>query len=208
MEKKAVPARTVVGIIGVTGAGKSSLINAILDEERLVPTSGIRACTATATEISYNHSNDPSELYRAEVEFISAEDWSRQLKVLLGDLMGGNGNISPDCNNPDTDAGLAYSKIKAVYPRMTKDKIVKGASDPSAMVQEPLLSAVLGSVALLRAASSPDLYQDLQQYVDSKEKTSSKMEYWPLIKAVRIYCKAAALSTGIVLVDLPGKHLP
>jgi hypothetical protein len=30
------------------------------------------------------------------------------------------------------------------------------------------------------------------------------MEYWPLIKVVRIYTKAAALSTGACLVDLPG----
>lgn len=79
--------------------------------------------------------------------------------------------------------------------------------DPSAMVQEPVVLAVLGNTKQLRATSSPDLFNALQQYIDSKEKTSSKMEYWPLIKVVRVYCKASALSTGVVLVDLPGKHL-
>lgn len=29
---------TIIGVVGNTGAGKSSVINAILDEERLVPT--------------------------------------------------------------------------------------------------------------------------------------------------------------------------
>lgn len=189
---------------GATGAGKSSVINAVLDEERLVPTSGLRACTASATEISYNYSDDPNELYRAEVEFISAEEWSRQLKAHLEDLIDGNGDISRDCNNPDTEAGLAYSKIKAVFPHMTKEQIVRRASDPDAMAQDPLVCAVLGSVRLLCATSSPDLHDNLLQYVDSKDNTSSQMEYWPLIKVVRIYCKAAALSTGVVLVDLPG----
>lgn len=190
--------------------GKSSLINAVLDEERLVPTSGLRACTASVTEISYNYSDDPNELYRAEIEFISAEEWSRQVQTLLGDLIDGNGNISRECNNPDSDAGLAYSKIKAVFPHMTKEQILRRAGDPAAMAQDPLICSVLGNVILLRATSSSDLYNDLQQYIDSKEKTSSssQMEYWPLIKVVRIYCKAAALSTGVVLVDLPGKHLP
>lgn len=188
-----------------------------------MPTSGIRACTASATEISYNHSDDPNELYRAEVEFVSADEWSRELKNLLGDLIDGTGNVSQECNNPDTEAGLAYSKIKAVYPHLTKEGIVKCASDPAAMAQQPLVYAVLGSVKRLRALSSRDLYEDLQKYIDSKEKnadskeknTGSKkntdsnekknqMEYWPLIKVVRVYCKAAALSTGIVLVDLPG----
>jgi hypothetical protein len=49
------------------------------------------------------------------------------------------------------------------------------------------------------------MYRQLQNYVDSKEKTAATgqtMEYWPLIKVVRIYTKAAALSTGAVIVDL------
>lgn len=169
-----------------------------------MPTSGIRACTASATEISYNYSDDPNELYRAEVEFISADEWSHELKNLLEDLIDGNGNISQDCYNPDTEAGLAYSKIKAVYPHLKKEGIVRRANDSAGLAREPLVSAVLGSIKRLRATSSQDLYEDLQKYIDSKEKKSSEMEYWPLIKVVRIYCKASALSTGTILVDLPG----
>jgi hypothetical protein len=42
---------------------------------------------------------------------------------------------------------------------------------------------------------------------DSKKKKEKKqMEFWPLIKVVRIYTKAEALSTGAVIVDLPGVH--
>lgn len=53
--------------------------------------------------------------------------------------------------------------------------------------------------------------------MDSKEKSTGKkskddkqprnqFEMWPLIKVVKIYTKAAALSTGAVVVDLPGVH--
>lgn len=169
-----------------------------------MPTSGIRACTASATEISYNYSDDPNELYRAEVEFISAEEWSHELKSLLDDLIDGSGKISQDCYNPDTEAGLAYSKIKAVYPHLKKEGIVRHANDSAGLVREPLVSAVLGSIKQHCATSSQDLYKDLQKYIDSKEKKSSEMEYWPLTKVVRIYCKASALSTGTIIVDLPG----
>lgn len=169
-----------------------------------MPTSGIRACTASATEIAYNFSDDPNELYRAEVEFISAEEWSHELKSLLDDLIDGRGKISQDCYNPDTEAGLAYSKIKAVYPKLKKDGIIKRANDSAGLAREPLVSAVLGSIKRLCATSSQDLYEGLQKYIDSKEKKSSEMEYWPLIKVVRVYCKASALSTGTILVDLPG----
>lgn len=52
--------KTIVGVVGETGGGKSSIINnAMLDEERLVPTNCMRACTAVVTEISDNFSSDP-----------------------------------------------------------------------------------------------------------------------------------------------------
>jgi ABC-type glutathione transport system ATPase component len=51
LKLQAKPKRTVVGVVGNTGAGKSSVINAMLDEERLVPTNCMRACTAVVTEL-------------------------------------------------------------------------------------------------------------------------------------------------------------
>lgn len=42
LQKKGKPARTIVSVAGATGAGKSSLINAVLCEEKLLPTNGMR----------------------------------------------------------------------------------------------------------------------------------------------------------------------
>ncbi|KUI60678.1 Nuclear GTPase SLIP-GC [Cytospora mali] len=186
LQDEAKPARTVVGVV-------------------LVPTNGMRACTASATEISYNYSDDPEKLYRGEIEFISAADWFQELKTLLDDLLDGSGQVSRDCTTPDTDANLAYSKIKAVYPHLTREMIA--STSPADLAEAPSIRRVLGSLKRLHATNSTELFKGLQHYVDSKEKTSGKghvMEYWPLIKVVRIYCKADALSTGAVIVDLPG----
>ncbi|KAK1752155.1 hypothetical protein QBC47DRAFT_306133 [Echria macrotheca] len=203
LKGRAKTTRTIVGVVGNTGAGKSSVISAVLDEERLLPTNCMRACTASPTEISWNFSEDPSELYRAEVEFITADDWTKEVKGLLTDLLDGNGEVSRECTNTDSEAGVAYAKIKAVYPRKTKEMIA--SSDPDNLASEPAVARVLGTTRTLKARTADSLYRQLQQYVDSKEKNTDKtVEYWPLIKVVRIFTKAAALKTGACLVDLPG----
>ncbi|KAI1268139.1 hypothetical protein F5Y18DRAFT_377543 [Xylariaceae sp. FL1019] len=206
------PTRTVVGVVGNTGAGKSSVINALLDEERLLPTNCLRACTASPTEISFNYSDDPQELYRAEIEFITSEDWIRELDVLYTDFLDGNGEVSRDATNMDSDAGVAYAKMKAVYPHMTREMIAE--AQPRALANQPAVRAILGTVKTMKEHTPKDLYKRMQYYVDSKEKSTGtgdyrkkvgvEMECWPLIKVVRIYTKADALSTGAVIVDLPG----
>ncbi|KAK1593767.1 Dynamin family-domain-containing protein [Colletotrichum navitas] len=207
IQSRSQPPKTIVGVVGNTGAGKSSVINALLDEERLLPTNCLRACTASPTEISYNHSQNPEELYRSEIEFISLEDWKKELKTLFTDLLDDSGNISRDCTNEDSEAGIAYAKIRAVYPSKTKEMIAE--SSPEKLANEPAVARVLGTVKKLTATTAKDLYASMQRYVDSKEKNphskkNVQMEFWPLIKVVRIFTKANALSTGAVVVDLPG----
>ncbi|MCJ1248606.1 hypothetical protein MMC30_005824 [Trapelia coarctata] len=211
LQRQAIKTKTVIGVVGNTGAGKSSVINAMLDEERLVPTNTMRACTAVVTELSYNYEN---AAYRAEIEFISAADWNKELHILFRDLIDDNGNISRECtSDPDSDAGIAYAKIKAVYPKKTREDICNSSIEK--MLQE--VSHILGKTRDIKEDNSSIFYKHLQRYVDSKEKATGKkdknekkepkeIEFWPLIKVVRIFVKSPALSTGAVIVDLPGVH--
>ncbi|KAI1819833.1 hypothetical protein F4861DRAFT_534136 [Xylaria intraflava] len=204
--------RTVIGVIGSTGVGKSSVINALLDEERLLPTNCIRACTASPTEVSYNHSDDPQELYRAEIEFISKEDWLEELEVLFQDLLDSNGQISQDATNASSDAGIAYAKVKALYPQKSKEMIAQ--ANPHDMANDPAVYGILGSTKYIKDETAKGLYKQMQRYVGSGEKSTRSVEhekgighlieYWPLIKVVRVRTKANVLSTGAVIVDLPG----
>lgn len=202
--------RTVVAIAGSTGAGKSSLVNAVLDEDRLVPTNGWRACTAVITEISYNEVDDPSTSYRGEVEFISHDDWASELKLLLDDLVEDK-QLSAAHLDDKSEAGIAYAKIRAVYPDLTHDMLVRSNAEKLANRQS--VTNTLGQTREINCSNANDLYAELQVYLDSKDKatkrgsrSSQDMAFWPLIKVVRVYTKAEALCTGVVLVDLPGIH--
>ena len=59
--------KTVIAVVGGTGEGKSSLMNAVLDHQSVLPTSGIRACTAVVVEVVQNTNKD---VYEADIEFL------------------------------------------------------------------------------------------------------------------------------------------
>lgn len=197
-------AKVIIGVIGPTGAGKSSVINSILDEERIVPTNCMRACTAVVTEIAYNHGEQP---YAAEIDFITADEWKKELKILSQDLENSEGN----------DYAIAEAKARAVYPAL--EDVLQ--SSPDELIQHKSVCNILGTKISFDDDDPSRFYDYLQSYVDSKKKNKkrnrkngaksetksqidSEPEFWPLIRAVRIYVKAPVLSTGAVIVDLPG----
>ncbi|TLS29371.1 hypothetical protein PpBr36_00947 [Pyricularia pennisetigena] len=201
--------RTVVGVVGNTGSGKSSVLNALLDESELLATNCMRACTASATELSFNYSDNPKERYRAEVDFISPEDWAAELELLWDDLMDSNGRIGREAFAKEGDASIALAKVKAVYPTLGNADL--SACDPKELAREPYVLQMLGTTKKVQAETAAELFALLQAYVDSRDDRDGRtykrtMEAWPLVKVVRIYTKADALAAGIILVDLPGVH--
>ena len=61
-------------------SGKSSLLNALLDEASVLPTSGSRGCTAAVVELAFNsdlmeeaNQGNSVSVYKGVVEFIRLE---------------------------------------------------------------------------------------------------------------------------------------
>ncbi|KAM7222463.1 hypothetical protein V8F06_002241 [Rhypophila decipiens] len=193
--------KPIIGAVGSTGAGKSSLINALLDHESLVPTNCMRACTAVSTEIQYNHSTNEDEKYRAEVEFIKAAEWEKEIRILLDDISSA-GTTNSDINS-ESPAGVAYSKLRTLYPDISKDDLLKGKHTAHSLAHDPSVAHLLGSTAKVSASTSEDLLESLEEYIDSTKKDGS-VANWPLVKVVRVFAKVPVLESGLVIVDLPG----
>ena len=88
------------------------------------------------------------------------------------------------------------------------------------------IAKLLGTTKHISSPDSKTFAKEISKYIDSKDqkrgdkkdkkdkkkdkdkkKEKSKDDgpaYWPLIRQVRVKCSARALSTGAILVDLPG----
>ncbi|RAL09954.1 uncharacterized protein BO97DRAFT_445045 [Aspergillus homomorphus CBS 101889] len=224
-QMKARKEKVIIGVVGGTGAGKSSLINALIDEKDILTTDCMRASTAVPVEVSYN-SGSPQ--YRAEVQFIEQKDWIRELEILFAELRDHSEELARGEVLKDAEAAVALDKIMAVYPAFERQKLSE--STPTELLEDTRITKMLGQTIDIEENNSKKFAQSLKSYIDSKGKKRERpksttmktasglhpdsvedMELadrgiglWPLVRVVRVFVPAKALSTGAVLVDLPG----
>ncbi|KZV83402.1 hypothetical protein EXIGLDRAFT_754416 [Exidia glandulosa HHB12029] len=208
LKNQGVP-RTLIAICGGTGTGKSSCLNAVLGDN-IVPTSGMRACTAVVTEISYHDKNT----IEGDVAFLSRNEWREEIKVLLSDMVDEDGNLRR-LTDLKSEAGVAWSKLHAVCPTLPADRVIQMSPD-QIIDRDQRVSKVLGTTKNISCSTSRAFGKEIGRYIDSKEKKKggkkteeekrkeNEPAFWPLIKQVRVRCKSSALETGAILVDLPG----
>ncbi|EJD49690.1 hypothetical protein AURDEDRAFT_182821 [Auricularia subglabra TFB-10046 SS5] len=193
-EEAATTPEVVIGFVGVTGAGKSTLINALLGDI-IVPTSGAKSCTATPIKISYH----ASERVRATIEFVSQESWLEEIGFCISALV----DASKQVKKVDDDRKLieklvddgkeGWDRIRVVYPTLTPSELLRSTPE-QVLALDAGAAARLGSTETIDAPSG-GFRGALQAFAP----------LWPLVAQVSVRCAAPVLARGsVVLVDLPG----
>ncbi|KDQ17600.1 hypothetical protein BOTBODRAFT_29776 [Botryobasidium botryosum FD-172 SS1] len=201
--------RTMIAVYGATGSGKSSVINALLDDT-IVPTSGMRACTAVVTEIGYHSRKSVA----AEVTFLSVEQWKAELAILLDDLRDEDGRVKHSVDL-SSESGTAWHKVHSVYPELTLDSLAGMTVDEVLQLGSEIVHR-LGTVKRIEAKNSKDFSKRISKFIESRDDSAQgdkdkgvesgddRPALWPLIRQVKVWCSSPVLSTGAILVDVPG----
>jgi len=205
------PKETHVVVLGNTGAGKSTMLNALLGEGELLPTNCMRACTATIVEMVFAEAAPRGQPYAADIEMVGIQDWRTELTEAVAAIEAHRQEEAKE-DPPENDEALqaaalvadrakgAVSKLKSVYGEAYRSEM-----DVDALMSDPRLEGVLGETFDLHAKTGRDLKRLSAKYVDSTNDLSEGA-LWPLVKRVRFAGPWAALTSGVKLVDAPGTH--
>lgn len=192
------PNRLRIALVGTTGAGKSTFLNAILDQE-VLPVSVMQPCTAFVTAVAYA----PTANYKVEVEYLTRREWQRDLESLIGAMFPGEPDDDGDSQGESRRLiDAAKKRIYAVYGIPIEEDL-----DPLTILDRKLpdeAERVLGS----DPTQEFHFHEAKGMITFLREHIRGESALWPLIKQVSIKGPYECLSGGLELIDLPGLNDP
>ncbi|XP_074552843.1 nuclear GTPase SLIP-GC-like isoform X2 [Halichoeres trimaculatus] len=206
--------RELVGVFGKTGAGKSSLINAVIGEKDLLPSGDLSACTTVMIKVEANTKN---QNYEAEIEFITKEEYDNDLwyckEFHRTDPDNGEDHEDDDDDdneddNDEDDVDLDDSeRLPALYGQDWER--IRSLQDPwTDNKNKEIRKMIESGKKTISFNSSKELSEELVKYTrrdpEDGEGGDAKKYLWPLVKCVTVRVPNNELLQHVTLVDLPG----
>ncbi|KAM4716439.1 nuclear GTPase SLIP-GC-like [Anableps anableps] len=192
--------RELVGVFGKTGAGKTSLINAVIEESKLLPSGDVDACTSVMIKVEANMCNTK---YQAHIEFITQEEWKDELWS-INQYHGDTADQKKD--DEDDDYQDVIEKLSALYGEEWKQKSSEELMNTRYFREIP--EFLQSTKKILSCQTAEELSAKMIKYIrtDSNQGGSKgiKRWYWPLVKCVTVKVPHDNFPQHVTLVDLPG----
>ncbi|KAL8950134.1 MAG: hypothetical protein Q9222_003811 [Ikaeria aurantiellina] len=209
------PASRLIGIVGDSAAGKSSLINSLLN----IPDLAHRGDhgSAVTTFVTEYHRRMPQHTapYTVEVEYCSQEETEDQLHELLYSYRelyqpGLQNDLKqhPELYDEiEKKSEVALSTLQSIFPEspeVTPAHLQSEEEDAFRRILDEL-KGLAKSISWPAGAVDGKWHATASNTAACHDQVALFMRQglWPLTNVVRIYLSAQVLKTGVVLVDLP-----
>ncbi|XP_006884990.1 PREDICTED: nuclear GTPase SLIP-GC [Elephantulus edwardii] len=190
-----------IGLFGSTGAGKSSLINAIIQQAMFLPVSGESTCTSCLVQVS----SGSCDKYEAKIHFLSDQEWKEELRNLTT-LLHRTEELDKEEDAWDRDDAVdeAIWKLQMLYGNGAESKNYE-----ELLRAKPRRKIPTSRIITLKAEEAEELSIKLDPYIRAQRREcnleSAGTQIWPLIKYVEVTLpKSELIPEGVVLVDIPG----
>ncbi|QDS70628.1 hypothetical protein FKW77_000678 [Venturia effusa] len=198
--------------LGDQGAGKSSIINSILNCSKLAPTGNCgSSITSVPTEYRRCRKGDTA-LLTMEVDHLTRDEMIDKISSALTDFrclyLPENKNVEDESIKEASEMG--FDVLKSLFShqhRFSKAFLRNMEADGEGIIQDELLSWFddivwpdgwdVDSRVWQTTASYPNEYQAFMQQLHNSG-------LWVFTNIIRVYRDAQILKNGIVLVDVPG----
>ncbi|XP_078237633.1 nuclear GTPase SLIP-GC [Pogona vitticeps] len=181
-----------IGFLGRTGAGKTSLLNALLGRKLFLPVSGNQTCTSCIVQVK----GSQSEQYEATVHLLSQEEWRDELKNLVK-ILQKNGDDEDD-DSFEECVNDATRKLRALYGTGADQKNYEELLKAKLQVTIPAKRTIQ-----LKEKEVGRFSEALKPYIRVGDDHPNQC--WPLIKYVELALPLSEMvPEGITFIDIPG----
>lgn len=191
------PERVRIALIGSTGAGKSTFLNAVLGQE-VLPVGVMQPCTAFVTSV--RHSDLPG--FTVDVNFCSRDEWRAEVESFAAFIAPGDDDSIFGDGESRRLIEAARKRVEAVLG----EKVTQGISSAELLALPAPIEADKVFNGGERQTHSFENAANMLQYL--RELIRGESTLWPLVKQVSISGPYKCLAGGLELVDLPGLNDP
>ncbi|KAI1175248.1 hypothetical protein F4777DRAFT_598697 [Nemania sp. FL0916] len=204
-----------VGVAGATGSGKTSVLNALLGVQELLPTNNEEAATAVRCNVYFNDDTRPEYAFRCHIKFKPKQALEIRLEQFFKDLESRNMLAASHDGSPEDEDALRTLQASL---RHTSEMIsivfglqhheIEGLDPEAILNSNPAAMDMLGTVKAFNSSKAEEISKMTKPYTDSTvayhNESGTRFAAWPLIEEVDLFLKSPILLNGIGLVDLPG----
>ncbi|KAJ7341380.1 hypothetical protein JRQ81_005411 [Phrynocephalus forsythii] len=181
-----------IGFLGRTGAGKTSLLNAIIGKKLFLPVSGNQTCTSCIVQVK----GSQSDQYEATIHLLSEGEWRDELKKLVAVLQRNGDDEEED--STDECVSDATKKLQALYGVGAEKESYEALLRARLKVTIPPRRTIS-----FRKNEAKEFSQALKPYIRVEDNPT--IPIWPLIKYVELALPGSEMvPEGITFIDIPG----